>query len=194
MIQTFIDYIEQRIELTDEDKIFLNKTLKKKTYKKGSYLLREGDVSDTFFFNVNGFVRLYYNNDGIEHTAYFYTEDQFISAYESYLHMKPATQNFQAIEDTDVVAIDREAAQALLAYSPKFITLAMTALEEELITCQQVIANLLTRTPEQRYAYMLEEHEDYFKRIPQHYIASFIGIKPESLSRIKKRYLEQKKS
>ena len=87
-----------------------------------------------------------------------------------------------------------ETAMQLLRYSPKFELLARVAMEDELITYQKIIASFLTQNPEERYFNLLENNSSYFQRIPQHYIASFIGVQPESLSRIKKRYLERQKS
>ncbi|MEZ5017986.1 MAG: Crp/Fnr family transcriptional regulator [Flavipsychrobacter sp.] len=194
MFAGFIDYIQQRTTFTQEELDYVQNLLPLKTFKRGEYLLKEGTISDAFFFNVQGFVRLFYNVEGQEHTAYFYTEGDFVSAYESYVRQTPTTLNFQAIEDTTVVVISRTNANLLLQQSPKFTMLAIAAMEEEMIANQNIIASLLTRSPEERYKKLLSDHQDYFQRIPQHYIASFIGVQPESLSRIKKRYSEGQKS
>lgn len=187
MIEPFFDYIEQRMPLTIEEKSYLEQVLPIAEYKKGEYLLREGEVSDRFFFNLKGFVRLYYNVDGEEVSTFFYPEGIFISAYESYLLNKPADQNFQAVEDTHVVVIKKDMAEELLISNPKMVRMAVSAMEDELMNCQRIIASLLTQEPEQRYIKFLSEYGDYFSRVPQRHIASYIGVKPESLSRIKRR-------
>ena len=191
MIEGFVGYLNSRVPLEESEIDFIHSHVSVATFEKGEYLLREGQVSDRFFYNLSGFVRLFYNVDGEEVTAFFYPEGEFISAYESYLHMKPAVQNFQAVEKTTVAVITREAANEFMTCHPRMVQLAMTALEEELVTYQRVIASLLTQDPEARYLKMLDEHGDYFNRIPQQHIASYIGVKPESLSRIKKRVAEK---
>lgn len=194
MIEQFIEYMDTREPLSNEEAEFIRAHMPVVTYKRGEYLLREGEVSDRFFFMLDGFVRLYYNVDGEDVTAYFYPEGVFVSAYESYLRGTPAVQNFQAVEDTVVGVITKEAADNALQCFPNMMRVAIAAMEEELVHYQRIIASLLTQIPEQRYLKLLNEHGDYFNRIPQRHIASYIGVKPESLSRIKKRVQEQLKS
>lgn len=192
MSDIFLEYIEKRAPLELAEKDFLLSQMELRRFKKGEYLLEEGQISDTFYFNIEGCIRLFYNIEGEERTAYFYTEGQFISAYDSFINRIPAQQNFQAIEDSLTVAIDVQLAAKLLSHSPKFEVLARIAMEEELIACQSIIASFITKSPEERYLQLMKSRRDYFQRIPQHYIASFLGIKPESLSRIKKRLIERK--
>lgn len=192
MSDIFLEYIEKRAPLEPAEKDFLLSQMELRRFKKGEYLLEEGQISDTFYFNIEGCIRLFYNIEGEERTAYFYTEGQFISAYDSFINKIPAQQNFQAIEDSLTIAIDVQLAAKLLSYSSKFEMLARIAMEEELIACQSIIASFITKSPEERYLQLMKSRRDYFQRIPQHYIASFLGVKPESLSRIKKRVIERK--
>lgn len=84
-----------------------------------------------------------------------------------------------------------ESAQKLLEFSPQFDFLARVIMEEELIIYQKMVAAFITLNPEQRYLKFLEEKGDLFQRMPQHYIASYLGVSAESLSRIRKRVLEK---
>lgn len=188
MINYFITYLDRQISLTEEEKEFLKTLLPVKHYKKGTILLLEGQISQTFYFNITGFVRLFYVKNDEDNRAYFYPENTFVSAYESFVKQIPATLNLQAMEDTTLVEISRESAGKLLAFNSKFEILTRIALENELINHQNMIASLLSLSPEERYYQLLEEYPEIFQRIPQHYIASYIGVKPESLSRIKKRH------
>lgn len=150
-------------------------------------MLAEGEVSNAFFFCTKGFVRLYYNLAAGEKTTYFYGEGDFISAYESYVKGTPARFFLQATEPSQVVVISQAAAGQLLQRLPRLEAVARMAMEAELIANQRVIAQLLTLTPAQRYEELLAERPDIFQRVPQRMIASYIGIAPESLSRLKKR-------
>lgn len=191
-METFLQHLNQHLSLTAEDESFLREHLRTRDFPRGEMLLSEGEVSKTFFFNAEGIVRLFYLREGEERTAYFYPEGTFISAYESFVRQEPSKLNLQAMERTILVEISFEAAAALLQYSNKFDVLARIAMEDELISHQRIIAALLTLSPEERYAHLLEENPAIFQRVPQRHIASYLGVKPESLSRIKKRATRNK--
>ena len=195
MHQIFINHIQQHIQFNEKEQDFLTSNLPIVSFKKGELLLAEGNISDCFYYNLSGCVRLFYTVKGEEKTAYFYTENQFISSYESYVKQVPSIQNFQAIEATNVLMITVDVAERLLAMTPKFEILARMAMEEEMIHYQRLIASFVTQSPQERYESLLSANPELFQRIPQHYIASYLGITPESLSRIKKKiYLKSKKS
>lgn len=192
MIEQFKQYMSQIVDLGDVELELIDRLLPVKKYKKGEFLLKEGEVSDTFFFNLKGFIRLFYVVDGEDRTAYFYPENCFVSAYMSFVKQVPSTFNLQATEDTTVVEISLEAIPQLLAGSAQFEALARIAMEDELINHQKMVAALLTLSPEERYYQLLEDEPEISQRVPQRQIASYIGVKPESLSRIKKRHWERK--
>lgn len=191
MIKQFISHLNQFITLTAEEESFLGQVIEIKKYTKGEIILREGQVSTSFYFNLSGFVRLFYLKESGEKTAYFYPKGFFISAYESFVKQVPSKLNLQATEKTILVNISIDASQKLLAFSPKFEMLARIAMEDELINHQKIIRSLLTLSPEERYYNLMSENPEVFQKIPQHQIASYIGVQPESLSRIKKRFLEK---
>ncbi|MEL6591100.1 MAG: Crp/Fnr family transcriptional regulator [Bacteroidota bacterium] len=188
MIQAFIEYLSAREALHDSEQEAVRQNCELISLSKGDHLLRAGTISDAFFFNLQGCIRLYYLRNGEETTAFFYQEEMFISAYESYLYQQPALLNFQAMEACELIKISRTAASSLLKSSPKFEFLARLAMETELIAQQRIIANLLRLKPEERFYELMERQPEIFQRVPQRYIASYIGVKPESLSRIKKRH------
>ncbi len=169
----------------------IRNTLRIRTYKKGELIAREGKISTSFYYNLQGFVRLYYTTLSGDKTAYFYSPGQFISDYESFVRQTPSKLNLQATERSTLVDISQESAAKLLQYSPKFEAIARIAMEDELITHQNMIASLLTCNAEERYYQLIEKTPEIMQKVPQHYIASYIGVKPESLSRIKKRHFER---
>lgn len=188
-IDPFIVYLKRHIELLPEDIDFLHKNIVVQRFNKYDFLLEEGQISKAFYFNLSGFVRLFYLREGEERTAYFYPEGVFISAYSSFVRQEPSGFYLQASEDTEVVVISVESSYKILNYSNKFEAVARIAMEEELISHQTMVASLLTKNAEERYLELLNSNPLIFQKVPQVHIASYIGIKPQSLSRIKRRVL-----
>ncbi len=176
-----------------EEQMILDCVIKKK-YAKGDYIFQEGNIATDIYFLTKGFVRLFYLREGNDKTAFFFTKGQFICAGESYISKVPARENYQALEDTELYVFSETAINTLLAESSKFEIIARIATENELIQCQKIIASFVTMSPEERYIELLETKRDLFQRIPQHYIASYLGISAESLSRIKNRLFYKSKS
>lgn len=187
MKQAFFQFIAKHVQLSPEEIAFVDQLLPVKTFPKKTFLLQQHDVSKHFFFILKGCIRLFYIVDGVEKSAFFYTENEFVSSYESFIRQAPAKHCFQATEKTEVVVISTEHAQQLLQYSPKFDFLARVIMEEELSVYQNMVASFITLNPEQRYQQFLKEKGNLLTRLPQHHIASYLGISAESLSRIKKR-------
>lgn len=192
MIQALIEYFKVRQPLSEKEEAFIQSLLPVRNVPKGEYLLKEGDVSKAFWFNLSGIVRMYYTREGQARTTYFYEENTFISAYKSFTRQTPAQMNFQVLEDTLLAEIRVDMVPIILKFSSTFEALARIAMEEEMVVNQEIIASLLTKTPEERYAKLLAEKPALFQRISQHYIASYIGVAPESLSRLKKRVHNRK--
>jgi CRP-like cAMP-binding protein len=166
--------------------------LKFSTLKKKDHFVTEGTVCDQVGFILKGAVRYYYIKDGTELTGYFSFENEFTSSYKSYLKQEPSLNYIQALEETSLVTFSHAAMQRmvdnpLLAYKmERFGRL----IAEYLICCyEERISSFIAQTPEERYLKMMETDRQVFQRIPQHYIANFLGITPVSLSRIRKRVL-----
>lgn len=188
----FLNKMAAIIELNDEDRALVRSCIEVKSYEKGAMIQEAGQVADAFFYNIDGFVRLFYWKNGEERTAYFYPKGTFVSAYESFVKQEPSRINLQTAEDTQLAIISAQAAQKLLKYSSKFEVISRVVMEDELIAHQNMIEGLLTLSAEERYQNLIESNPSLLSRVPQHHIASYIGVKPESFSRIKKRYLSRK--
>ncbi len=186
-MQTFIDHLSKYRPLTEQEIQLIYDNLSTAQFRKGDFLLREGEISSSFYFNLQGCIRLFYNVDGEEKTAFFYTEGSFISSYESFVQQKPARHALQAIEDSEVVVLSWEASNRLLSAAPTFDFLARMIMEEELALYQNLLASYVTQKPEQRYLSFVKENADLIQRIPQYYIATYLGVNAETLSRIRKR-------
>lgn len=187
MIDELIKYFEKYVELDNKETNFLQENLEIRKVKKNDLLLVEGDISREFYFVLEGCIRLFYNKDIVEKTAFFYVEKQFVSSYESFVRQIPAKHNFQAIEDSTLVVIEHDIAFKIVELFPKFEFLARIMMEEELIIYQDIIHSFITLTAEERYLKMLRSNSPVIQRVPQHQLATYLGVTAETLSRIRKR-------
>ncbi|WP_298486752.1 Crp/Fnr family transcriptional regulator [uncultured Maribacter sp.] len=179
-INTYISLSEQEIE-------YLKDAITKKEYHKNEIIFSEGKIANEIYFVNKGCVRLFYNVDGKDKTAFFYSAEQYICAGESYTYNIPAAENYQAISQTEIFILTKSKIEKLLKQVPKMEVIARIATENELITCQKLIACFITKSPEERYLDLLNTQRELFQQVPQQYIASYLGVSPETLSRIKKR-------
>ncbi|MEL6562692.1 MAG: Crp/Fnr family transcriptional regulator [Bacteroidota bacterium] len=189
MINRLIEYFEQNIPLSADEKAFVAENIPVRTIEKNEIILKSGEVSSEFFFLIEGCIRLFYTFDGEDKTGFFYIENDFVSSYASFTKRLPSKHNLQALERTMVAVINFETAQEILERFPKFEMLARLAMEQELSICQEVIASFVTTKPIQRYLDLQSSRPDLIQRVPQHYLATFLGVTPETLSRIRKRIL-----
>ncbi|MCD2259507.1 Crp/Fnr family transcriptional regulator [Psychroserpens luteolus] len=187
MIDTLLKHFEHYIALNSEEKDYIKANIPVKTFNKNYLLLSENEVSNEFYFVINGLVRLYYNVGLEEKTAYFYTENTFVSSYESFTKQCKSKHNLETLEETTLAIISFEVAYKLLELFPKFEFLARIMMEEELIMCQDIIASFVTSNAENRYLNLMKRDKDLLQRIPQYHLATFLGVTPETLSRIRKR-------
>ena len=187
MHDRFLKLLNQYIQFGEKEVRLLFDRIVFKNYNKNEMIFREGNISKTIYLVIEGCVRLFYLHEGKDRTAHFYTEGKFICAGESYNFGVPAKENYQAVEETILVHFPKHAVDELLQLSQNFEILARIATEDELITCQKMIASFVTLSPEERYEELLKTNANLFQRVPQQYIASFLGVSAETLSRIKKR-------
>ncbi len=129
--------------------------------------------------------------DGAEATTYFSFENEWISAYSSFLKKTPSHLTIEAMEHSEVFVMSYEDMQNMCARHAVFEQFGRL-MAEYLFTCiDERMHSLLLKTPEERYIKTLREHSIYFERVPQHYIASYLGVAPESLSRIRRRLMHK---
>lgn len=162
------------------------------TLNKKEHFAVEGKVCDYMAFIVQGAMRYYHVKDGEEITGYFSFENEFVSAYKSFLKRTPNTNFIQALEETELVLISYHNLQEMLNHP--LLALKMERfgrlIAEHYICCyDDRLTAFITQSPEERYTALEKTGRDIFQRVPQHFIANFLGITPVSLSRIRKRTL-----
>ncbi|MBP6589869.1 MAG: Crp/Fnr family transcriptional regulator [Chitinophagaceae bacterium] len=154
---------------------------------KGSLLIRQGEVSRSVSFINKGLVRIYYLSDGKEINTGFIAENEYVSSYSSFLTRQPSAENIDALEDCELINLSFESMQELYLSHPIYERFGRKIAEMLYIMVSSHTTLLLTLSPEERYQTMLLQQPYLLQRVPQYMIASFIGITPEHLSRIRKK-------
>jgi CRP-like cAMP-binding protein len=180
-------HIAKRVVLTDEEFERVTTFFIPKKVRKGQYLLHAGEVCRYVAFVVKGCLRQYYiDAKGEEHVVQFAIEDWWISDMYSTLTGQPATYNIDALENSEVLLFERRALDTLGGEIPKFEKFFRLLLEGSFIAKERRIAASLSLSAEEQYLCMLDMYPKIVQRIPQNQIASYLGITPQSLSRIRK--------
>ena len=155
--------------------------------KKDEFLLRENEYCKYTFFVEAGLLRQYsIDSKGKEHTITFAPESWFVSDRESIYFNQPSAYFIQALEDSQVALIDEHFLNALSQKVPSFTTYNNKLLHNHIRHLQNRIHMLLSTTAEERYLQFIEMYPDILLRVPQTMVASYLGIAPESLSRVRK--------
>jgi CRP/FNR family transcriptional regulator, anaerobic regulatory protein len=187
MYDQLASYLSRFINLSDRELESFTKEMVLKKLKKKEIYFREGEISRQVAFINKGCLRYYYLVNGEEHTGQFFFENSFYTDYESFLSGQPSRQNIDALEKTELLLMSKIDLYQFYETNPKFERFGRLMAENAYLGLRKRNNELLNLTPEERYQMLLKERPKVMERIPQHYIASYLGIKPESLSRIRKR-------
>ncbi|NCD70112.1 Crp/Fnr family transcriptional regulator [Mucilaginibacter agri] len=187
MFEVFRKYLDSRISLTDEqfDRITSVATLKK--LRKKQYLLQQGDVWRFNAFIQKGCVRVYTVDDkGLEHVLSFAQENWWTGDRESLLTGNPAKFNVDAIEDSEIVLIAKPDFDLICKEIPVFNDMVHDIIQRSFVASQNRIHASISYTAEEKYLDFVKKYPDFAVRIPQHMIASYLGVTAETLSRVRK--------
>lgn len=157
------------------------------TLKKGD-LFYEGDrICRKIGFIRSGSVRSYYNIDGNEITRFVLIENHFFTAFQSFYTKKPSPEYIQAVEKTELYTINQSSIQELFNKYPEMVQLNQLVTIESHLRLEKRVFNLIAKTAEERYREFENDNPEMIQRVPLQYIASILGMKPETLSRIRKK-------
>ncbi|MCC6462057.1 MAG: Crp/Fnr family transcriptional regulator [Saprospiraceae bacterium] len=165
------------------------RTIKCKSFKKGTVLLKEGQAAKLCYFVLKGCIRQYFLVDGVEKTTNFYTEGQPVTPYEGTYKNVPSKFYLSCVEDVIVTVGTPEDEAAFFEKFPKLEPVRNLAIEEELGKSMDQFSSYLLNSPEERYLNLLKDRPELLDRVPQYQLASYLGVTPESLSRIRKRIM-----
>jgi CRP-like cAMP-binding protein len=190
-MQFLIDSIKQIISISGDEEQLIKQLFAEKQIKKGEHFLSEGQVCRSLAIISAGLVRYYINDDGNDGTYYFGREGDFVCDYESFLPQEPSNKNIQALEDTSLYIVSHDGLQQIYNELKEGERLGRLGIEHIFVNVLQQLSSFYRDSPEVRYQRFLNTYADISQRVPQYYIASYVGIKPQSLSRIRKRAIRQ---
>ncbi|ENQ3105680.1 Crp/Fnr family transcriptional regulator [Bacillus cereus] len=192
MEKILLKYLSKFTTFNEKEQQQIVKDILIEEYKKGTMLLRQGDVPIKCYFVLQGCVRQYsIDETGREVTSNFYTEEQAIANFNHHKQDKASSYSLVCIEDCILVVGDLAAEQDMYNKYTQLETMTRKMIEEKLGDMQDELASFIASTPEERYKSLLRKRPHLVNRVPQHQLASYLGITPESLSRIKKRIYKE---
>ena len=179
--------LEELIALTESEWRSFSDKLKRKEFKAKTQLVREGSIANSLYFIETGLLRTYHLLDGKEINTYFACDKQFIAAFSSFISQKPSFEILEVIEDSIVYELPYNILNELYIASRKFEKLGRILAEKNYLCVLDRTFTMQTKTAKQKYLDFLQTYDKkIIQRVPQHQIASFLGIAPESLSRVRK--------
>ena len=188
MYERYFHHFNEKVPLTQEEWELIQNYLTLKKLRKRQYLLQEGDVCKLVAFVEKGALRLYnVSENGTEHIVLFAVEGQFMTDLYSTFTGEPSIYNIDAIEDSELVLITRTASDELRKLSPKYQEFAFLETSEAYIQLAKRMTSVISLSLEQRYQELITNYPNIVQRVPQHMIASYMGLTPETLSRVRKR-------
>ncbi|WP_107039402.1 Crp/Fnr family transcriptional regulator [Brumimicrobium mesophilum] len=184
---SFNEFLTSKIDVDQKNLSELLSQCPRKEFQKGSFLNFSGDLCDTTFFVEKGLLRQYsIDNKGKEHILQFAPEGWWVTDRESTFFNKPSKYNVDALEDTTVFILKQELLDKLEKVIPNFTAFNNELLNNHIRHLQNRITLLLSATAEERYLTFTKMYPDILSRVPQLMVASYLGITPESLSRVRK--------
>jgi CRP-like cAMP-binding protein len=189
MFDTFLQYVADysSLKLSDEEIEIIKQSFKLKKLRKRQYLLQEGDTSKYISFVIKGALRQYTIDDkGHEHIVRFGIERWWMGDYEGFMMKTPSRYHIDAIDDSELLQISYEQLEDLKKTVPAIEAMLKKIDQRSYISQQRRIHSSISNTAEDRYIELLNTYPDFLQRFPQNMIASYLGISPETLSRIRK--------
>ena len=188
MSKQLLAYVSRFVQLSPEEEAYFLSILKQRRYLKRQFLVQQGDECKYETFVVKGCLRAYFvDPGGTSHIVQFAIEDWWISDFASLMNKEPATLNIDALEDTDVIQIERSHLMTLFDKVPKFDRMFRLMLTSAFIAHQKRITDNLCMPAKDRYLAFVKRYRQLEQRVPQHQIASYLGMTPEFLSQIRKK-------
>lgn len=186
MIEQLLETLRIQFKFPPETIDLLKQSMEFKRLKKGEFLLEEGQVCRHNDFIQKGMVMYYQLHDGEIIPCDFITEGNWVSYIKSFSTNTPSDMFIVALEEVEVYRISKSSLMTLQEQIPQMMQLQNHYIQQSFIANAQHATNLNKLSAKERYLKLVEIHPDWIQRVPQYYIAGYLGIKPQSLSRIKK--------
>lgn len=190
MYSNLIKILSQFAHLDENESELIMSSFKPHTLLKGEYFLKEGEVSKHIGFLHKGLVRYFVHKEGEESTFEFTKEGEFIGDYQGFRNASFSIQNIQAIEDCELLIIDYPSIQNIYKTTKNGNLIGRQVITHRFEVMVNQLLEVYMQCHEDRYRSFVEKYFDLTQRIPQYLIASYVGVRPESLSRIRKRFVK----
>ncbi len=188
MFDVLISHIQNKVEINDEQKNLIQTFFTVKKLKKKQYLLQEGDICKCLSFVSKGLLKSYFPDEkGNEHINMFAFEGWWISDFNSFIHQEKAVLNIDAVENTEVLMITLENYERMMLEIPVMDRYFRILYQNSLVTKDYRLIVSNGYTAEEKYLQLAQKNPEMIKRIPHNLIASYLGLAPETISRIRKK-------
>jgi len=188
MYSKLLDLINRITALEDKERDLIKNSFKPLQLTKGDFFLESGKINKHVGFLHKGLVRYFVYKDEEESTFEFTKEGEFIADYQSFNNKTKSVQNIQAIEDCEILIINYNDVQSIFNSTKKGNLIGRHIIEHRFDVMVNQLLAIYMQNHEERYQSFVKQYSDLSQRIPQYLIASYVGVKPESLSRIRKRF------
>jgi CRP-like cAMP-binding protein len=185
IIQQLLQYLNKYLPLSAAAQEALYNRLKEVTYAKHSFLLTEGATCRYLYFLQQGALRGFYNQDGKEITHWFGFEEDFVTSFHSFISQRPAVENIQLLEDSVLYRISKDSLNGLMNHHHEIERLVRLAYEKYYLLLEERFVNAHFKTATERYRDLLLQSPHILERVPLGYIAAYLGISQETLSRVR---------
>lgn len=177
--------------VSDDEAAAIERSMLVRAYPAGTVLLEEGQVSTSAYFVLSGCIRQYSLVGGEERTLGFFTQSQWVISLASMLRQAPAEHSLVCAEDSTVVVGDQTREETLFREHPRLQVVSRLVVEHLLADEQTRLASYVAASPEERYLSLRRDRPGLLERVPLYQVASYVGVRPESLSRIRRRLVKQ---
>ena len=187
MNEKLINIINETVLLTQEDVLLCDQYFETFLVSKNTVLEKQDKIPEYLYFIATGFMRLFYmDGNGDEITTNLSSSNTFLASFLSFIHQKKAKENVECITECEIAKIHRSNLATLIDRSENFKKFSLIIFEHAITSTENRANDLATLSAEQRYKKLMENQPEILQNVPIQYIASFLGMKPESLSRIRR--------
>ena len=191
MSASFLNLFDSYVKLTDSEIEFCKPYFELNSVPKNSIVDEENRVPKHLYFITKWFMRLfYYDTNGDEITTLIVSQNRFVTSFTNFIHETKSNENLECITNCEFYKIERSKLVELIDKSENFKKLSLAIFEQSVATTQLRANDFATLTAELRYKKLVEQQPELIKNVPVQYIASYLGIKPQSLSRIRKQLIK----
>ncbi len=183
--------VNKLVDLSPSEYALFEEKLIRQRFKKKEHFIEEGKVAHHLAFVASGLMYYYLSDEGETKVGQFFFEGHWAADFYSFITNEASKINIRALEDTELLLISYEDLEGLYQRLPKFERLGRLFIERVYVSAHQRNNSFLSESPETRYLNLINERPKVVERVPQYLIASYLGIKPESLSRIRKKIYER---